>query len=73
MTKKHKYLLAGWVLFLVPLAIQIVNIYLSGTANSSSSNREFLGMLFYWSTLLVFPQMLGLVFIMFALWGNKRP
>ena len=71
MTKKHKYLLAGWLLFLAPLAVQIVNIYLSATANASSPNREFLGVLFYWSTLLAFPQMLGLVFIMFALWGNK--
>ncbi|GEM_PF-5274159 len=71
MTKKTIYLLLGLVLFLIPLAVQIFNIYLAATSDLSESSRGFLGMFFYWSMLLVFPQTFGLVLIMFALWGNK--
>lgn len=71
MTKKTKYLSIGLALFLIPLAVEILNIYLAWTTDMSESSREFLGMLFFWSMLLVFPQIFGLVLVMFALWGGK--
>lgn len=71
MTKKNKYLLSGLVLFLGSLAMAGINIWLAWNANTSGANREALGMLFYWSMFLAFPMMIGVVLIMFALWGNK--
>ncbi len=71
MKKKNKYLLAGWLLFLIPLAFEIVNIYLALTVEPTESNREALGMLFYWCMFLAFPQMAGLALMMFGYWGDK--
>jgi len=70
----RKLKLWGWCLFTVPLMVQIVNILLAANAAPDVSERKFLGILFLWSQLLVFPQVFGIVLLMYSGWraAGKR-
>ncbi len=71
MSKKTKFMIIGIILFAIPLAVQIYNIYLATTTSPSSENREMVGMTIYWSQLLMFPQLIGIALFMYSMWGTK--
>ena len=71
MTKGAKLKLLGWSLFALPLAVQIANIVLAVNRTAMDVNRGLFGIILLWSQLLVFPQILGIVLVMYAEWKYR--
>ncbi len=71
MKRATKLKLLGWTLFAIALSVQILNIVLASNSSASNSNQEFLAMLFLWSQLLMFPQVFGVILVMYAGWRYR--